>query len=146
MRDWSAIRERYLRDGLPTRLGGLASNLGRIHSFAAQGGSGDVVRSLMDESAHFIEWTAAEVEVNAAGELVTLQVELARWRQSWPRTWEDPALREEMAAKAGTWSRRVLGISGLLSPIERAAGMLAGQGSLTEALVEEHRKERKRGR
>lgn len=146
MRDWTALRERYLRDGLPARLGGLAANLARIKSFAAQGVSGDVVESLMDESAHFIEWTAAEADVSAAAELVQLQVQLASWRRSWPRILENPALRDELADKAGTWSRRVMELSGLLSPIDRAAGMLAGGGSLTEALREEHRKEAKRGR
>ena len=100
----------------------------------------------MDESAHFIEWTASEAEVNAAAELVELQVQLASWRRSWPRIREDPALRNQVTEKAGTWSRRVLELSGLLSPTERAAGMLEGEGSLTEALREEHRKERKSGR
>ena len=146
MRDWTAIRDRYLRDGLPTRLGGLAANLGRIKSFATQGASGDVVESLMDESAHFIVWTAAEVEVNAPAELVELHVQLESWRRSWPRIREGPALRNQVAEKAGTWSRRVLEMSGLLSPVEHAAGMLAGEGSLTDALRAEHRKDGKRGR
>jgi len=146
VRDWRAIRERYLRDGLPSRFGGLAANLGRIKSFAAQGASGEVVESLMDESARFIEWTAAEAEINAAAELVELQVQLASWRRSWPQIQKDPALRNQVAEQAGAWSRRVLEMSGLLSPIEHAAGTLAGEGSLTEALTEEHQKERKCGR
>ena len=33
MKDWTAIRERYLRDQLPIRLGGLAAHLSRIKSF-----------------------------------------------------------------------------------------------------------------
>ena len=32
MRDWNALKERYLRDELPIRLGNLASNLARIKS------------------------------------------------------------------------------------------------------------------
>lgn len=114
MKDWTAIRERYLRDGLPTRLGGLAANLGRIKSFAARGTSDEVVGSLMDESKHFIEWTAAEAEVNTAAELVELQVELAGWQRSWPQARDDSALRQRVAKKAGIWSERVLGMSGLL--------------------------------
>ena len=101
MKDWTAIRERYLRDGLPTRLGGLAANLGRIKSFAAHGASGEVVESLMDESAHFIEWTASEAQVNVAAELVELQVQLARRRRSWQRFREDPDLRKQLAEQAG---------------------------------------------
>jgi len=115
VRDWTAIRERYLRDGLPTRLGGLAANLGRIKSFASHGASDKAVESLVDESRHFIEWTAAEAEVNTAAELVELQVQLAGWKLGWPRIWEDPSLRNQVAEEAGIWSQRVLKMSGLLS-------------------------------
>ena len=34
MKDWNPIQERYLRDAIPTRLGGLASDLSRIKSTA----------------------------------------------------------------------------------------------------------------
>ena len=115
MRDWTAIRERYLRDGLPTRLGGLAANLGRIKSFASHSANREVVESLMDESKLFIEWTVAEAEANTAAELVELQVQLAGWHNSWPRIWDDPAQRNRMAEEAGVWSQRVLEMSGLLS-------------------------------
>ena len=60
MKDWAAIRERYLRDDLPVRLGGLAANLSRIKSFAAHDASRDAIESLIAESKFFIEWTAAE--------------------------------------------------------------------------------------
>jgi hypothetical protein len=115
-KDWTAIRERYLLDGVPVRLGGLAANLARIRAFAALGGSDDVVASLIHESKHFIEWTAAAMEITAAAELVALQVELAVWERTWPRIREDPSLRKELAEKAEDWSRRVLNLSGLLSP------------------------------
>lgn len=108
------IRERYLRDGLPTRLGGLAANLGRIRSFAARNTSDEVVESLMEESKHFIEWTAADAAVNTAPALVELQVELAGWQRSWRKVRDDAALCEQVAEKAGIWSERVLGMSGLL--------------------------------
>jgi hypothetical protein len=141
----TAIHERYLRDGVPTRLGGLAANLGRIRSFAAHGASGEVVESLMDESAYFIEWTASEAQINVAAELIELQVLLARWRRSWKRIREDPTLLNQVAEEAGTWSQRVLELSGLLSPAGRAAGMLESEGSLTEALQKEHGRERRSG-
>lgn len=114
MRDWTAIQERYLKDALPTRLGGLAANLGRIKAFAGGGTSDEVVESLMEESKHFIEWIAAEAEVDIGAQLVELQVELASWQRSWRQTRDDAALRKQLAAKAGTWSERVLGMSGLL--------------------------------
>lgn len=114
MRDWTEIRERYLRDGLPVRLGGLAANLGRIRSFAGGNATHEVLESLIDESKHFIEWTAAEAELSAAAELVELQVELAIWQRSWSQTRDNLALREQIASKAGNWSERVLELSGLL--------------------------------
>ncbi len=69
----------------------------------------------MDESKHFIEWTATEAEVNTAAELVELQVELAGWQRSWSQIRDDPVLRDQVAKRAGIWSERVLKMSGLLS-------------------------------
>ena len=115
MRDWTPIRERYMRDGLPVRLGGLAANLSRIKSFASREGNREAVESLIDESKYFIEWTAAEAEIDAAAVLVELQVQLARWQHNWPRIWADPAQRRQVAEQSAAWSRRVLEMSGLLN-------------------------------
>ena len=83
MKDWSAIRERYMRDALPIRLGGLAANLSRIKSFSANDASREAVASLIDESKMFIEWTAAQAETETAAKLVELQVQLALWQLQW---------------------------------------------------------------
>jgi hypothetical protein len=71
-KNWTAIRERYLRDKLPIRLGGLAANLARIKSFSNHVANRDLVESILEESKFFIEWTANEVEVTIAAELVEL--------------------------------------------------------------------------
>lgn len=115
MKDWTAIRERYLRDGLPVRLGGLAANLGRIKSFAAHDAGREAVESLIDESKFFIEWTAAQVESHAAAELVALQIQLAQWQRNWAHIWTDHGRRNQIAEQSGVWSKRVLEMSGLLS-------------------------------
>jgi len=115
MKDCISIRDRYLRDNLPVRLGGLAANLSRIKSFSTHDASREVVESMIDESKFFIEWTAAEAEVTTAAELVELQVQLARWQRNWAAIWADPAQRSKVAEQSGTWSRRVLEMSGLLS-------------------------------
>jgi len=115
MKDRTAIRERYLRDRLPIRLGGLAANLSRIKSFAAYDASREAVESMIDESKFFIEWTAAEAEISTAAELVELQVQLARWQRNWSRIWADPGQRREVAEQSAAWSQRVLEMSGLLS-------------------------------
>lgn len=114
MKDWTAIRERYMRDDLPVRLGGLAANLSRIKSFAAHDASREAVESLIDESKFFIEWTAAQAENQTAAELAALQVQLARWQHNWARIWADPSQRAMIAEQSGNWSKRVLGMSGLL--------------------------------
>jgi hypothetical protein len=115
MRDWTPIRERYMRDDLPVRLGGLAANLSRIKSFASREGNREAVESLIDESKYFIEWTAAETEVSTAAELVELQVQLARWQRNWARIWADPVRRSQVAEQSSAWSKRVLEMSGLLA-------------------------------
>lgn len=115
MKDWTAIRERYLRDNFPVRLGGLAANLSRIKSFAANDASREAVESLIAESKFFIEWIAAEAEINAAAELVELQIQLARWQYNWARIWDDQVQRKNVAEQSAAWSQRVLGMSGLLS-------------------------------
>ena len=114
MKDWTPIRERYLRDSLPIRLGGIAANLGRIKSFAVLEANREVIESLIMESKLFIEWTAAEAEVNAAAELVELQIQLARWQRNGNDIWTDSAKRRHVAEQSGAWSKRVLDLSGLL--------------------------------
>jgi len=114
MRDYTSIRKRYLRDPLPIRLGGLAANLARVKSFSDMGKNDLLVSSLLAESKHFIEWTAADAEVDVAAELVELQVQLARWQRQYATIWPDPVQRLEMAEQAKRWSDRILDLSGLL--------------------------------
>ncbi len=115
MKDWTAIRERYMRDDLPVRLGGLAANLSRIKSFAMHDAGREAVESLIDESKFFIEWTAAEAESHTAEELVALQIQLAWWQYDWSRIWTDPEQRQRLAERSNVWSKRVLEMTGLLS-------------------------------
>lgn len=114
MKDWMVIRERYLRDKLPTRLGGLAANLARIKSFSDHPDHCEAVESLLDESKFFIEWIAADIEVKVAAELVELQIQLATWQRSWANIWVDTLQRMKVAEQAHNWSKRVLEMSGLL--------------------------------
>jgi len=114
MKDWTVIRERYMRDSLPVRLGGLAANLSRIKSFSASESSRETVVSLIDESKMFIEWTAAQAEINTAAKLVELQIQLARWQLRWQHIWSDPSTRAEVAEQSSVWSKQVLEMSGLL--------------------------------
>ncbi|MDZ7399045.1 MAG: hypothetical protein ONB37_02655 [candidate division KSB1 bacterium] len=113
MKNLNVIRERYLRDKLPIRLGGLAANLSRIKSFAANEANREAVLGLIEESKFFIEWTAAEAEIEKAAELIALQVELARWQRNWENIWSDTEQRQQVAEQSRRWSEKVLEISGL---------------------------------
>ncbi len=114
MRNQAVIRERYLRDPLPIRLGGLAADLARVQSFSDNSNMRDAVAGLLEESRFFIEWTAPDAELEKQVALVELQRQLTRWQRSWVHIWADPTRRVAMAEQAGVWSERVLGMSGLL--------------------------------
>jgi hypothetical protein len=116
VKDWEAIRKRYLQDPLPLRLGGLAANLARIKSFSDHPDHSDVVESILNESKFFIEWTAPDAGLKLQAELVELQLELAWWQLNWKSIWGDPAKRAAAAGKARIWSERILEMSGLLHP------------------------------
>jgi len=115
MRNWEALKQRYLRDGLPIRLGGIASNLARIKTLSQKAIASNVVVSLVEESKIFIEWTALDADIDTAGELVELQIQLALWQLQWTRIWADPVQRMEVAEQAKIWSDRILERSQLLA-------------------------------
>jgi|SRR5271157_872343 len=115
MKDWISIHDRYLRDSIPVRLGGLAVNLRRIQSFSSQETSSEAVASLVEESKFFIEWTARDMVPDTAAQLIELQIQLARWQHNWPQIWPNPTRRQQMAEQSLAWSDRVLALSGLLS-------------------------------
>ena len=114
MKDRNIIRERYLRDELSIRLGGLAANLARVKSFSDHPDHCHIVESLLDESKFFIEWTALDAEPELQADLVELQLRLACWQRSWADIWADSARRAAVAEQANAWSERLLKISGLL--------------------------------
>ena len=114
MRDWNALKERYLQDDIPTRLGNLASNLARIKSRCQNVANGELVADLLQESKLFIEWTAQDTEIDIAAELVELQIQLACWQYDWIKIWADAEQRQTVSEQSRIWSERVLQMSGLL--------------------------------
>ena len=66
MMDKEKMRQRFLRDPLPRRLGGLAATFGRISSSARRSSESAVVSDLLDEARHLIEWTAGDSEPEVA--------------------------------------------------------------------------------
>jgi len=108
VRNSERIQARYLKDELPVRLMGLAANLGRVASAARRSTGAEAVAALLEESQHFIEWTAAEAPIEVAGELVNLQVLLALWRRAWPDAQSNPLQRSLLAVQAKQWSDQAL--------------------------------------
>ncbi len=107
-------RIRYMQDGLPIRLGGLAANLARIVSFSRNPANKDAVNSLIEESKYFIEWTAPEAELQTSAELAEIQINLAIWQQNWDANWNDSMKRSEIVQQAKHYSNSILQKSGLL--------------------------------
>ena len=122
MTNRSQLRERYLRDSLSVRLGGLAANLARVQSFSDNPAHGAVVAQLLEESAWFIEWAAPDAPADTQVVLVECQRVLARWRLSWATIWTDPTRRAEVAGLAGEWSQQLLSLSGLLQAASSGSG------------------------
>jgi len=106
-------RERFLRDPLSVRLAGLAADLARVASSARHPNGAESVAAMLEESQYFIEWTAAEAELDVAAELVAIQRLIALWRKAWLETQQYPAQRILLSVQAKKWSDQVLGYSGL---------------------------------
>ena len=108
------LRERFLRDPLPRRLGGLAATLGRISSSARKSTDLNVVSNLLDEAKHLIEWTAADTEPETAAELVRMQTMISLWQRAWTEASQNPKQRLLLSVQAKDWSDKAVDFSGLV--------------------------------
>jgi hypothetical protein len=107
------LRERFLRDPLPRRLGGLAATLGRISSVARKSSDPMNVARLMQEAKYMIEWTAAETDPEVAAELVSIQTQINLWLRAWENASQHREQRTLLSLQAKHWSDRALDFSGL---------------------------------
>lgn len=108
------LRERFLRDPLPHRLGGLAATLGRISSSARSSTDPLIVQNHLHEARYFIEWTAAEAEPEIAAELVSMQRLITLWLKAWNKASRNKEERTLLSVQAKYWSDRAMDFSGLL--------------------------------
>jgi hypothetical protein len=113
MKNKEKLRERFLRDPLPRRLGGLAATLGRLSSSARNSTDPNIVSGLLDEAKHLIEWTAAEAEPEAAAALVHMQTMLTLWQRAWTEASQNPKQRLLLSIQAKDWSDKAIDFSGL---------------------------------
>jgi hypothetical protein len=102
-----------MRDSLQVRLAGLAADLARISSSARRPTGAAQVIEMIEESRYYIEWTAAEIPVEQAAELVDIQVMLAMWKDAWTEAQANQVQRTLLSLQAKKWSDQVFGYSGL---------------------------------
>ena len=114
MIDKERLRERFLRDSLPRRLGGLAATLGRISSSARNSSNPSIVSDLIYEARWLIEWTAGETEPEVAAELVRIQILLTVWQKAWETASQNPQQRLLLSLQAKDWSDKAVDFSGLV--------------------------------
>lgn len=114
MRDQEKLRERFFRDPLPRRLGGLAATFGRISSSARNSTDPAIVSNLLNEAKHLIEWTAAETEPQTAAELVRIQTMISLWQRAWGEASQNPKQRLLLSVQAKDWSDKAMDFSGLV--------------------------------
>lgn len=107
------LRERFLRDPLPRRLGGLAATLGRISSSARESTDPMAVARLLEEAKYLIEWTAADTEPEVAAELVSIQRLVNLWLKAWEKASPTRDQRILLSVQAKDWSDRTLDFSGI---------------------------------
>jgi hypothetical protein len=107
------LRERFLRDPLPRRLGGLAATLGRVSSVSRKSSDPTNVTRLLEEVKYMIEWTAADTEPEIAAELVSMQTLVTLWLRAWDKTSQHKEQRILLSVQAKHWSDRALDFSGL---------------------------------
>ncbi len=108
------LRERFLRDPLPRRLGGLAATFGRISSSARESSDLVSVARLLEEAKYLIEWTAADLEPEVAAELVSMQTLINLWLRAWDKAGQSKEQRILLSVQAKHWSDKTLDFSGLV--------------------------------
>lgn len=113
MKNKEKLHERFMRDALSHRLGGLSATLGRISSSARTSSDPVYVINLLDEAKHLIEWTAADVKPEIGSELVNMQRLIVLWQKAWAKTGATPEQRTLLATQAKQWSDQALEFSGL---------------------------------
>jgi hypothetical protein len=107
------LRQRFLHDPLPTRLGNLSATLGRISSNARRADNPAIISGLLDEAKHLIEWTAADASLETAAELVEMQRLIALWQRAWSSAAQDRSQAILLSAQAKSWADKALDLSGL---------------------------------
>lgn len=114
MIDEAVLRERYLRDPTPRRLGNLASSLKRLGRFVSRQEFDRTVYDLAQECRLFAEWATPEAEYETALALQSLRADLESWQNLYASRKNDEHWSNEINQACAQWSQRLLKLSGLL--------------------------------
>jgi hypothetical protein len=125
MKNRERMRERYPKDPFSIRLAGLAADLGRIASSARHPTGSASVVEMLEESRHFIKWTAAEAEPEVAAELVDIQIMLTLWLKVGPDAQHNQTQRTLLSLQAKKWSDQVLDLE--VTQLKMKEGVFAGR-------------------
>ncbi len=112
--DWQELRERYMRDEWPIRLGNLASTLGRVATAASNPKTLSTVPPSLRECMLFIEWNVHAMPHDILADFASMQSELGLWWKGWETAEQSPALRTLLSRRARDMSDRALELSSLL--------------------------------
>jgi hypothetical protein len=75
----------------------------------------EAAQRIVNESKHFIEWTATDATLAVQVELLAVQRQLAQWQMVWGKVWEQEEQRQAIATYADAWAQQFLVRSGLLT-------------------------------
>ena len=125
------VRQRFLQDPLPTRLGGLAADVARIASFSGNPENRQAVASLLEEGKYFAEWMAQDAPLETQAVLAEVQIALALWERGWLRHAPMPTMRTEAARR----SEELLELAGLYNLLEVSEGLAKQLGPKSRGLA-----------
>jgi hypothetical protein len=115
MNNLNTIKERFMKDPLQVRLGGIAANLARVYSFSKNPLNKTAVENLLDESKYFIEWTANDSDTVIKEFLVHLQIQIALWQLNYSNIWDNDLKKLELSNASKEYSNKILELSGLIN-------------------------------
>lgn len=103
------LEKRYTKDPLSVKLGGIASDLGRLSGLAASSANNpEIFINVLTETKLFTEWAGKTADFKMQKEILSLQRDLATWEA------QLSSKRSLVEKKAKKWSGAILKVSGLL--------------------------------
>ena len=114
------MRERFLQESPRMRLGHLASDLVRITSFIQIKLELKAVKSIMQESQFFVDWTIREVEPWTQKLLSEIQRFVAQKELELEQGLQNEEWKNSLCDQLRYWSQELLEKAGFLNPNERS--------------------------